>query len=177
MEQKMKIGVIESRKIKRIRTEKYDRKGSATVEAAFLLPLLLALFLLLTETAIFFYNRAAAVDLAGQAVIHGAQMEHAGRRETEDKILKEMQKMGKKRLVFLTNVNYSVSVSLWEIKAQIRLERKSPLLSFFRGMGFQAGVFSGQIEKKIKRLNPSKVIWESHRMRQIRNQTKGEDRG
>lgn len=93
MEQKMKMGVIESRKIKRIRTEKYDRKGSATVEAAFLLPLLLALFMLLTETAIFFYNRAAAVDLAGQAVIHGAQMEHAGRRETEDKILKEMQKM------------------------------------------------------------------------------------
>ena len=43
MEQKMKMGVIESRKIKRIRTEKYDRKGSATVEAAFLLPLLLAL--------------------------------------------------------------------------------------------------------------------------------------
>ena len=27
MEQKMKMGVIESRKIKRIRTEKYDRKG------------------------------------------------------------------------------------------------------------------------------------------------------
>ena len=57
MEQKMKMGVIESRK--RIRTEKYDRKGSATVEAAFLLPLLLALFMFLTETAIFFYNRAA----------------------------------------------------------------------------------------------------------------------
>ena len=170
MEQKMKMGVIESRKIKRIRTEKYDRKGSATVEAAFLLPLLL------TETAIFFYNRAAAVDLAGQAVIHGAQMEHAGRRETEDKILKEMQKMGKKRLVFLTNVDYSVSVSLWEIKAQIRLERKSPLLSFFRGMGFRAGVFSGQVEKKIKRLNPSKVIWESHRIRQISNHAKREDR-
>ena len=176
MEQKMKMGVIESRKIKRIRTEKYDRKGSATVEAAFLLPLLLALFMLLTETAIFFYNRAAAVDLAGQAVIHGAQMEHAGRNETEDKILKEMQNMGKKRLVFLTNVDYSVSVSLWEIKAQIRLERKSPLLSFFRGMGFQAGIFSGQIEKKIKRLNPSKVIWELHRIRQISNHAKREDR-
>lgn len=100
MEQKMKMGVIESRKIKRIRTEKYDRKGSATVEAAFLLPLLLALFMLLTETAIFFYNRAAAVDLAGQAVIHGAQMEHAGRHEIEDKILKEMQKMGKKETGF-----------------------------------------------------------------------------
>ena len=68
MEQKMKMGVIERRKIKRIWAEKYDRKGSATVEAAFLLPLLLALFMLLTETAIFFYNRAAAVDLAGQAV-------------------------------------------------------------------------------------------------------------
>ena len=61
MEQKMKMGVIESRKIKRIWTEKYDRKGSATVEAAFLLPLLLALFMLLTETAIFFYNRTEAI--------------------------------------------------------------------------------------------------------------------
>lgn len=176
MEQKMKMGVIESRKIKRIRTEKYDRKGGATVEAAFLLPLLLALFMLLTETAIFFYNRAAAVDLTGQAVIHGAQMEHTARREIEDKILKEMQEMGKKRLVFLTNVDYSVSVSLSEIKAQIRLERRSPLLSFFRGMGFQTGVFSGQIEKKIKRLNPSKVIWELHRIRQISNHAKREDR-
>ncbi len=176
MEQKMEISKMRNRRIKRIRTEKCDRKGSATVEAAFLLPLLLALFMLLTETAIFFYNRAAAVDLTGQAVIHGAQMEHAARHEIEDKILKEMQKMGKKRLVFLTNVDYSVSVSLLEIKAQIRLERKSPLLSFFREMGFQAGVFSGQIEKKIKRLNPSQVIWESHRIRQIRNHVRKEDR-
>ena len=53
MDQKMKMGVIESRKIKRIRTEKYDRKGSATVEAAFLMQILLALFKLMTETAIF----------------------------------------------------------------------------------------------------------------------------
>lgn len=174
MEQEIKMREIGNRKIKRIRTEKYDRKGSATVEAAFLLPLLLALFMLLTETAIFFYNRAAAVDLTGQAVIHGAQMEHAARREIEDKILKEMQKMGKKRLVFLTNVDYSVSVSLLEIKAEIRLERRSPLLSFFRGMGFQAGVFSDQIEKKIKRLNPSKVIWETHRIRQSNSDTKRE---
>lgn len=170
----MKMKGTESRKIKRIRTEKYDRKGSATVEAAFLLPLLLALFMLLTETALFFYNRAAAVDLTGQAVIHGAQMEHAGRREIEDKILKEMQEMGKKRLVFLTDVDYSVSVSLSEIKAQIRLERKSPLTPFFRGMGFQEGIFSGQVEKKIKRINPSKIIWESHRIRQISNDTKRE---
>ena len=61
-------------------------------------------------------------------------------------------------------------------EGEIRLERKSPLLSFFRGMGFQAGVFSGQIEKRIKRLNPSKVIWESHRIRQISNHAKREDR-
>ena len=176
MDRKMKMGIIENRKIKKIRTEKYDRKGSATVEAAFLLPLLLALFMLLTETAIFFYNRAAAVDLAGQAVIHGAQMEHAGRREIEDKILKEMQNMGKKRLVFLTNVDYSVSVSLVDIKPESRLERKSPLLSFCRGMRFRAGVFSGQVEKKIKRVNPSRVIWESHRIRQISNDTKRENK-
>lgn len=167
---------MKSRRIKRIQTEKYDRKGSATVEAAFLLPLFLVLFMLLTETAIFFYNRAAAVDLTGQAVIHGAQMEHTARREIEDKILKEMQEMGKKRLVFLTNVDYSVSVSLSEIKAQIRLERRSPLLSFFRGMGFQTGVFSDRFEKKIKRLNPSKIIWETNWIRQVSNHVKREDK-
>ena len=133
---------------------KQDQRGSATVEAAVVIPLTLSLVMLLVFFSLFLYNRAAAVSATGRALVLAAGMEQ----EPSGKVEKAMhaflaERVGKMPL--LKKVSHQGKASLWKASAHISLEgENNGFLLPLKGISL-----SFEDRRSIQRLDPARVIW------------------
>jgi len=129
-----------------------NRKGSFTIEAAFLMPIVLFIVLLVIQISFFLYNREAATVMVSQAALMGVQMEQDGK-HTIQKVLSEfLEDETKKRLLFADESNWEISVTLTSVKVELSLSQKTVIKQL-----------DYKITKKLSRLNPASLLWETER--------------
>lgn len=137
---------------------KSNWKGSTTIEAALLMPLLLGIMLLVIYFSFFLYNREAVTAIAYTAAIKGAQMEQEGKNRIQKEITRYVEDENK-RLLFVSQAEHSVKVTTGKITVSIDIIQNTPFQSILQQIGAD-GVFRYSVEKSAKRLHPASVIWE-----------------
>ena len=128
------------------------QKGSFTIEASFLIPIVTFVILILMQISFFLYNREAVTVLAAQAALQGVQMEQEGKNTIQKSLEKFLAKETGERLLFTDQVTWDVSVTPVTVKVSITLSQKT----IFK-------ILSCKVEQKMTRQNPATVLWESER--------------
>ena len=127
--------------------------GSATIEAACLMPMVLGVIFLTIYLCVFAYNRAAAVSLAGRCIVEAAGMEQEGASVIESKVTGALQH-GLNAMPMVSSSG-KVSASLLTVKVTAGFDQSMGvrLLSGLpKGMQFE----TSQI---VTRLDPAKYLW------------------
>ena len=141
---------------------KMDSCGSATIEAALLIPLILSVVMMLIYLSLFLYNRTAAVSLAGQAMVLGAGMENEGAKKIGQSMNAFLHE-GEKHLPLVKSVETSADVSLTGIKAGIDLTGR--MNGFF--LPGAASEPSYSYHGRVERLDPAGYIWKIRIAKQL----------
>lgn len=128
------------------------QKGSFTIEASFLIPIVTFVILILMQISFFLYNRETVTVLAAQAALQGVQMEQEGKNAIQKKLENFLAKETGERLLFVDKVAWDVSVTPVSVKVSITLSQKTVIK-----------IFSCEVEQKMTRQNPAFVLWESER--------------
>ncbi len=129
-------------------------RGSATVEAAVLIPLILSVYMMLIFFSVYLYGRSAAVSVTCRACVLAAKMEH----ESGNAVTKEMNVFLNDcagRIPLTAGVSASSQAGLLSAGAQMSFS--GIFKSFFLPMRGTELSFSDR--RKIQRLDPAKVIW------------------
>ena len=91
----------------RERKQREDVKGSATVEMSYIMPLLLLLFLFITDTVFYDPDKLILNGAAAETAVLGAQLER--KKEAADYDLEEIfEERIKGKLIYMTDVDVSV---------------------------------------------------------------------
>ena len=143
------------------------RKGSATVEAALLMPVMLSVMIVLIETSVFMYNRQAATAIAGSSVIYGLQMEHESSSFVQKKIEAYVRKECKARLVMTDMPEYEVNVTASKIRVEIPVSMEMPFDQMLRWIGW-GGRMTFTAKKAGQRVDPVAFLREIRRAGRIR---------
>lgn len=115
-----------------------EKRGSATVEMAYIMPLFLSLFLLLVTVVFYFHDKCVLYATAYETAVVGAQ--HMRGEELEDDELTEyVRKRIKGKLLFFPDVKIGIKKNLeyltieiqatgkgWKIKAEQKAMRMRP---------------------------------------------------
>lgn len=141
--------------MKKSRSGKGMAKGSATIELALLMPVLLMVMILLIETSVFLYNRAAVSAAAYVSVLKGIQMEHEGANKIEEKVKSLVDEFLDGKLPFVTSVEKDVKVSLTKVQVTIKIRQKNNL--------------SYQVKKSLTRRTTARFIWNCRRFEKKEN--------
>ena len=128
------------------------QKGSFTIEASLLIPIVTFVILILMQISFFLYNRETVTVLAAQAALQGVQMEQEGKNSIQKKLENFLAKETGERLLFVDKVAWDVSVTPVSVKVSITLSQKTVIK-----------IFSCEVEQKMTRQNPAFVLWESER--------------
>lgn len=128
------------------------QKGSYTIEASLLIPIVTFVILILMQISFFLYNRETVTVLAAQAALQGVQMEQEGKNAIQKKLENFLAKETGERLLFVDKVAWDVSVTPVSVKVSITLSQKTVIK-----------IFSCEVEQKMTRQNPAFVLWESER--------------
>ena len=137
-------------------------RGSATIEAALLIPLILSVVMMLIYLSLFLYNRAAAVSLAGRALVMGAGMESEGAKKIEQR-MNAFLKEGENHLPFVKSSKVTADVSLTGIKTGIDLTGR--MNSFFLPRVAREPSYSWH--GRVERLDPAGYIWKIRIAKQL----------
>lgn len=128
------------------------RKGSFTIEAAFLMPVLILVIFLILQISFFLYNREAVTVMASQAVLQGVQMEKEGKHTIQKSLQAFLSEETKERLLFTETVRWDVSVTATKVKVTIFLSQNT----LFRRLSCEA-------TEEMSRLTPASLLWEKER--------------
>lgn len=124
------------------------KKGSFTMEAALLIPVIFMVVVMIMHLSFFLYNREAATVIVSEAALMGVQMENEGRNEIKEKITAFAEEEMAQKLIFVRDTNLKVNVTLTKVEVSVDFIQKTP----FREMCCQA-------ERKLSRLNPASFLW------------------
>nr|MBQ8253087.1 pilus assembly protein [Lachnospiraceae bacterium] len=133
------------------------QKGSFTVEAAFVVPLLFLVVWIVIHMGFFMYNREACTAIASLAVLKGSQMEQEGRRTIEKVITAYVKEETEQKLIFTDAVCWDIGISSTNIKVTIQISQRIP---------FQTLTY--EVSEKMGRIHPVSAIWEMERLENIK---------
>lgn len=128
------------------------KKGSFTIEAALLIPILMFVIMLMLQLSFFLYNRHAITVMASQAALYGVQMETEGKVAIEKQLHNFLKEETEKRLLFTESVEWDVAVSVTKVEVTISLTQKT-LIKKIRC----------EAAEKKNRLVPAFFLWEKER--------------
>ena len=130
------------------------KRGSFTIEAALVVPMLFIVILLLIHISFFLYNRQAATAIASRGVLKGVQMETEGKASIKQEVQSFLDKEVKEKLIFVKNVDCRVDVSVTKVKVRITIVQKIP----FRDL-------SCEVKQEMSRIHPVSFLWEMERLK------------
>ncbi len=133
---------------------KKSLRGSSTIEAALIIPLIMGVVIMVIYLSVYLYNKAAATSLAARAAVLSGQMEHEGANVIEaraDKVLQE-------------GINALPMTGRCEAGAKAGLLSVDISIGFDQGRGLffiPAGGSDYHFEKSFKavRLDPAGFLW------------------
>ncbi|MBR4759089.1 MAG: pilus assembly protein [Lachnospiraceae bacterium] len=146
---------VEEKDVIEKRSSIYGRNcsGSATVEAACLMPMVLGVIFLTIYLSVYNYNRAAAVSLAGRCIVMAAGMEQEGAGIIEDKVMCYLDD-GLQAMPMVT-ASGEVSAGLMTVKVTTGFDQTMGVHLFSSlpgGMQFKT-------TKTMTRLDPATYLW------------------
>lgn len=128
------------------------KKGSFTIEAALIFPVLMFVILLVMQLSFFLYNREAIAVMASQAALYGVQMETEGKHTIEKELQSFLKEETGKKLLFTESVDWDVKVTTAKVMVTIRLSQKT----LFKNISCES-------TEEMKRLVPATFLWEKER--------------
>lgn len=135
------------------RKEYYD--GYMTVEAAFLVPLVFMILMLLIYWGFYCYDKSVSVQCSYLAALRGASQWEMNDAQQEAFALKQLEKLTDEALLFLKEQDIYVDAGLAEMKAGVR-GSMDILLTALRGNDRERWMVES--EKKAYRLKPASFI-------------------
>lgn len=133
------------------------KKGSFTIEAAIIVPLLFFVVLLMMHISFFLYNREALTVIASRAVLKGVQMEQEGKAAIEHEVDSFLKEEMETRLIFTTSTEKHVEVTGIKVKVTLKLTQAMPFKEL-----------DCQITKEMSRQHPAYFIWEKERLKKAK---------
>ena len=134
--------------------KEYKNRGSFTVEAAVLIPLILSVVMLLIFFSIYLYNRSAAVSMTGRACVLAAGMEQESGRQVK-RAMEDFLRDTAGCLPLASEVDRSAKADLLTAEARVSFMGSSG--SFF--LPVSRPDFSFSDKRRIQRIDPARVIW------------------
>ena len=138
------------------------KKGSSTVEAAFILPMILAIILLCLYLSYFLYNRLILTQTAYIAALRGSRLEWGTASESHGEAGRACEELLSGRLLFTDDLDRQIKATGKSITVTLKIRQKIP----FRGL---TGIFTGNkdpewtVSGKAMKQNPYRFI-RNHRM-------------
>lgn len=129
-------------------------KGSFTVEAAFVVPMLFLIVWILIHIGFFLYNREAATAIAALGALKGSQLEQEGKNTIKSAVASFVEEEIREKLIFTDEVKWDVKVSAVSIRVTIQVSQNIP----FKTLTCTA-------EEKMSRIHPVSAIWEMERLK------------
>lgn len=128
------------------------KKGSFTIEAAILVPILLLIVVFLIHISFFLYNREAATVIASRAALKGVQMEQEGKADIKRELTSFLEEEIGAYLIFTESVRWDISVTLTKVKVSIRLTQRMPFKKL-----------KCEVSEEMSRIHPVSIMWEKER--------------
>lgn len=127
-------------------------KGSFTIEAALVIPMLMFVIMLTVQLSFFLYNRQAITVMAAQAALYGVQMETEGKAAIEKQLQAFLKEETEKRLLFTESVDWDVKVTMTKVTVSISFSQNTLVKQV-----------KCEVSEKKNRLIPAVVLWEKER--------------
>lgn len=128
------------------------KKGSFTIEAALVIPVLMFVLMLVIQLSFFLYNRQAITVLSSQAALYGVQMETEGKPVIEKELHTFLKEETGNRLIFTESVDWDVTVTMTKVKVTVSFSQKILLKKI-----------SCEATEEKTRLVPAVFLWEKER--------------
>lgn len=165
---------IEKKKCHFKNTKQYflvlNNKGSATVELAFLFPILLMILLLIIYLSLFLYNKVAAVAIAGESAIKGARQQAISKGQRENIALEVADEELSNRLVMHPLYERDAEVSATKVSVDISFEQEFPFSIWLAREGLQSNYFKYQTKQTAPRIHAARYIWKIRGLKKIKHQ-------
>lgn len=130
------------------------KRGSYTIEAAVVVPLLFLVVWLVIYIGCFLYNREAMTVIASRAVLKGVQMEQEGKQTIEKQVNAFVKEETKSRLIFPEKICHQVTVTGTKVKVTLYLTQKMPFKTI-----------NCEVTKEMSRIYPVSFLWEKERLK------------
>lgn len=137
---------------------KKRNKGSATIEMAFIMPILISIFIMLIYLSGYLYNRQSIEAIACIASHKGLQMEHDTTAAVQNEIENYINNELKNKLIFSPKTSFQVEVGMRKIHIAIEMEQTIPFanLSEFAKNNSR---FQTKTVRKADRIDPAAILW------------------
>lgn len=133
-------------------------KGSATIEMALLMPMMIIIFLALIYLSAYLYNRQSMETIACIGIHKGLQMEHDSKTAVQKEVEKYVQSKLDEKLIFSPDTKYAVDTGKNNITITIELTQHLPFVNLTGGL-IGKGEFHSKTVRKAKRIDPAKILW------------------
>lgn len=145
--------------IKRKRKIFKIKKGSSTVEAAYLIPMLMLLVAFLIYLSFFLYNRFIVTEAAYICALRGSRLEYGTAKECYSEAGKALADLLNGRLPAMEQCETKTEVTGAKVGITIRIKQKLP---------FWDKELEYSVEKSAVRLNPYRFIRDWRRVKNVR---------
>lgn len=139
------------------------KKGSSTIEAAFLIPMILTIVVLFIYLSFFLYNRVILTETSYIAALRGSQMEGKSAQEIYTKADQAQTQLLNGKLLAVSSYEKQIEVTGKKIQVKLKLEQKIPFSGLIMPfLGKDSWEFS--VEKSAKEINPYEFIRDCRRI-------------
>lgn len=132
-------------------------KGSYTVEAACLLPLILGVIVMLIYLGLYLHDRTILSETAYMAALKGSFLENASNSEIEHEMHSECENVLENNQFVLNNKNIKVTAESQSVSVTLSGQMEYPTLGVLRYIGV-SGVLNVTAKENLKRINPVDTI-------------------
>ncbi|MEG1846853.1 MAG: TadE/TadG family type IV pilus assembly protein [Lachnospiraceae bacterium] len=136
---------------------KRTQKGSLTVEASIILPLVIIIIALLLYLSFFLYNRCVIAQMSYIAALRGSLSEEKDDRITEQNIRQEGTVLLNKRLLAQNSIRFDNTMASKEVTVSIVSHMRVPFTSLANEVGVR-GTWRMEAGKTVKRIDPIDFI-------------------
>lgn len=133
------------------------KKGSSTIEASFLIPIILWILILLIYLAFFFYNKLLVEEVSYIAALRASQLEWSSASQKYDEAQRSMEELLKNKLIAIKKYEKKIQVGATKIEISIKVNQPVPLRSMISRY-YQKGTFEYNASQKAKCLKPYQYI-------------------
>jgi len=145
-----------------------NNKGLFSIEAAMIIPMIIAVIMLLIWLSIFFYNRSVLSEVASRAAICGSQNAELENTEIVDYVTDKVIELSDNKLIFLDSLSCEVTVEANQIKVNLTGSMSiPPFINLFNL--YENNLFEISITESATRLKNSMFIRTVYRLSNLTN--------